>query len=1070
MDNGKIREKLVAESQTFVARGAQGEPAACQGARMLQAMFNGISDSAFLMNANGTVLLANEAAAQCLRATVAEMVGQDIHHLVAPAVAERSRTYELEAIRTGLPIRFEDERDGRIFDNHIYPVFDESDGVASLVVFGREIINGREAEDALCHNEQLYRALAESTPQCVYVIDRNYTFRYANPAMCQTFNRAPDTLPGKALRDLLPEDVLANEMAALRCVFNSGQSASCDECFDFLPKPGWFETQFSPIKNEDGTVMAVLGVSRDVSERRRLELSERRRQEYFQALQKVQVRLATSRTVNRGALRDALQEITETVAALLNVARVSIWLFDEKRAFLRCYDLYEKDHDRHRNQSEIAVVDYPAYFEALERERALVAHDVLVQPQTQELLDSYLLPLGITSLLEAPIRLDGRSIGVVSLEHIGPARAWTEGEQEFAVSLADLVALVRERDERRRTRQQLDEQRTLLRTLLDSSPNLIIFKDRDSIVRIANQTYCAFLNRPMEEVIGKSVFDWFPEEFAWEYRNEDVQVMESGISLTRTREVPDPAGEMVWYEVIKQPLFDAQGQVIGLLSTERDITEKRRVEEERKESEARFQRVLEASNTGIWDWNIVTGEVYFSPRWKSILGYADHELENVWASWEENLHPNDRPYMVQEVADFLENPLGNFEREFRMRHKDGSYRWILNRSAALLNENGEPVRMSGSHLDVTARKEMEVALNNERQQLLALFDGIDEIIYVSDPDTCELLYVNDAFRRAWGKDVLGKPCYAAVQGLEAPCSFCTNDKIFGERVGQAHIWEFQNRTTGRWFRCADKAIRWSDGRWVRFELAADITDQKRAGEQLQRIAEDLVRSNAELQQFAYVASHDLQEPLRMISSYLQLLQRRYVGQLDEDADEFIHYAVDGAVRMQALINDLLTFSRVGTHGGSFKPTDAEAVLGQVLHDLRLAITEQGVTVTHDDLPIVVADRAQLGQLLQNLLGNAIKFGNAREPKVHIGVERRGDIWLFSVQDNGIGIDPKHFERIFQIFQRLHGRGEYPGTGLGLAICKKIVERHGGRIWVESQQGEGATFFFTLPVKGAVEHE
>ena len=146
------------------------------------------------------------------------------------------------------------------------------------------------------------------------------------------------------------------------------------------------------------------------------------------------------------------------------------------------------------------------------------------------------------------------------------------------------------------------------------------------------------------------------------------------------------------------------------------------------------------------------------------------------------------------------------------------------------------------------------------------------------------------------------------------------------------------------------------------------------------------------------------------------------------------------------------------------------MLGQVLHDLRLAITEQGVTVTHDDLPIVVADRAQLGQLLQNLLGNAIKFGNAREPKVHIGVERRGDIWLFSVQDNGIGIDPKHFERIFQIFQRSHGRGEYPGTGLGLAICKKIVERHGGRIWVESQQGEGATFFFTLPVKGAVEHE
>jgi signal transduction histidine kinase len=244
----------------------------------------------------------------------------------------------------------------------------------------------------------------------------------------------------------------------------------------------------------------------------------------------------------------------------------------------------------------------------------------------------------------------------------------------------------------------------------------------------------------------------------------------------------------------------------------------------------------------------------------------------------------------------------------------------------------------------------------------------------------------------------------------------------------------------------------------------DTTERRRAEEALKHLAEDLRRSNAELEQFAYVASHDLQEPLRMVSSYMQLLKRRYQGKLDNDADEFIAFAVDGAARMQQLINDLLTFSRVGTRGRPMGLSSCEKVLAEALMNLQVSIEESQAIITHDPLPTIFCDQPQLVQVFQNLIGNSIKFRRGQAPQIQISAKQDANEWIFSICDNGIGLDPKFGERIFEIFQRLHSRTSYPGTGIGLAICKRIVQRHGGRIWVDSKPGEGATFYFTLPIK------
>ena len=248
------------------------------------------------------------------------------------------------------------------------------------------------------------------------------------------------------------------------------------------------------------------------------------------------------------------------------------------------------------------------------------------------------------------------------------------------------------------------------------------------------------------------------------------------------------------------------------------------------------------------------------------------------------------------------------------------------------------------------------------------------------------------------------------------------------------------------------------------ELTQRIQIYQQELKERKRTEIELHRSNAELEQFAYVASHDMREPLRMVTSFTQMLAEQYADQLDDNANQIIHFAVDGAQRMEALIRDLLAFSRVGTQGQSFQPTDCNTVLEQACTNLQVPIQESNATITSDALPIVMADEGQLVQLFQNLISNGIKYRSSEPPSISIRVNPDDIHWQFTVQDNGIGVDPKYSDRIFMIFQRLHTRTEYPGTGIGLALCKKIVQRHGGHIWIESQLGGVAKIFFTLPRK------
>ena len=328
------------------------------------------------------------------------------------------------------------------------------------------------------------------------------------------------------------------------------------------------------------------------------------------------------------------------------------------------------------------------------------------------------------------------------------------------------------------------------------------------------------------------------------------------------------------------------------------------------------------------------------------------------------------------------------------------------------------------------------------------------------------VYCNAAFEKITGyatAEVLGRNC-RFLQGTDhqQPGLDAIRQAIREGTEAKAELQNYRKDGSLFWNELYIAPVKDQQGRLTHFiGIQTDITQRKHQETELAHKTRELAQSNAELQQFAYVASHDLQEPLRMVASYTRLLGKRYQGKLDQDADEFIGYAVDGATRMQRLIRDLLEYSRVGSENKSFERTDCEVVLRQVLDNLSASVRERRAEVTHDPLPIVHANPTHLTQVFQNLIGNALKFQGDAPAKIHVGAKTVPDGWEFSIRDNGVGIPADQLGRIFSIFQRLHGQSEYPGTGIGLAICKRIVEKYGGSIRVESELGKGSIFYFTL---------
>jgi PAS domain S-box-containing protein len=633
--------------------------------------------------------------------------------------------------------------------------------------------------------------------------------------------------------------------------------------------------------------------------------------------------------------------------------------------------------------------------------------------------------------------------------------------------VAGTVRVARDITERKRAEELLRQNEQRLQATFDNAGMGIIEVDEHIRITAANNRACEILGYSRDKLIGLTPKDLTTTEDLPLSEDLNTQLLEgSQTRLDYQKRYLRGDGNPVWGHVTVTPIRDANGHFVRAVATFEDISERVRMEETLRQSKERLQATFDNAGMGIGEVDAQIRFIAVNTRLCEILGYPREEL--LGKSVHELTAPEDRSLSDDLNEQLVEGRLPRLDYEKRYLRPDGKPVWVHLTVTPICDSGGRIVRAIGTFDDISNRILIEEMLRQSKERLQGTFDnagmGIMEVdaqfhIIAANNRVCEIL--------GYGREELtGMPMRELVAAEDR---WRCDDLAAQILAGGLNHADYQKRFLRRcgksvWAHVTVTAIRDPDGAFIRavgtFE---DISDRIRTEEMLRQTADELARSNHDLEQFAYVASHDLQEPLRMVSGHLQVIEDRLKDKLDQDTRQSMSFAVDGAKRMQEMIRDLLAFSRAGRKGEGFLPTDMEKVLATVTADLAAAIAEAGATVEHDPLPTVQAERVQMTQLLQNLVGNAIKYrAKDRKPKIKIAAAPEEHGWVFSVRDNGIGIDPKHSQRVFEIFQRLHTHQDYPGTGIGLAVCKRIVEFHGGRIWVESSPDEGATFFFSIP--------
>ncbi|QLD90642.1 PAS domain S-box protein [Natronomonas salina] len=621
--------------------------------------------------------------------------------------------------------------------------------------------------------------------------------------------------------------------------------------------------------------------------------------------------------------------------------------------------------------------------------------------------------------------------------------------------LRGFTKVTRDMTERREYEQRLEAQTERLerqRDDLEVELDDIFERIDDAFFALDEEFQFEYVNEQFESYFGRSADELLGRR-PWEVLDVDESnpLFEEFRTAMATQEptsferYSEPLG--IWAMVRVYP------SETGLSVYFRDITERKQRQQELDRTRELLEKAERIADVGGWEIDPATEEVFWTEHLFEILELpydAEPSLDEALDVY----HEADR-HIVEDAIDEALETGGSLDVETRFRTPDGEVRWLHVKGDVDL-EDGEAILLRGAVQDITERKERERELQRVRDRMEFALNATDAVVWDWNVDADEASFYPSA-ESLYGTEVETWEDFVDVihpeDREEAQQAIET-----AIETGEPKHEEIRIIRDGevRWIEAPGHPVQDADGSTRVVGVARDISERKEYERKLEE-------SNERLEQFAYAASHDLQEPLRMVSSYLQLIERRYADDLDEDGREFIEFAVDGADRMRAMIAGLLEYSRVETQGDAFEPVDLETVVADVREDLQLQISESGADVTAGSLPVVEGDENQLRQVFQNLLDNAIEYSGDEPPEVSIDAERDGDRWVISVSDQGIGIDPENAERIFDVFQRLHSHEEHAGTGIGLSLCQRIVERHGGDIWVESEPGEGATFYFTLPV-------
>ncbi|MCD2205055.1 PAS domain-containing sensor histidine kinase [Halobacterium sp. KA-6] len=622
--------------------------------------------------------------------------------------------------------------------------------------------------------------------------------------------------------------------------------------------------------------------------------------------------------------------------------------------------------------------------------------------------------------------------------------------------LQGFTKVTRDMTERREYEQQLRRERDQTQQLLRTAPIAISVKDADGETIIANQRAQDALGLSKEEILNspENADEWAVYDANGRQLPSDempsARVLQTGEPVFDEEvRIDSPAGDRMQFQINAAPIRDSDGSVERVITAGKDITElkkrERQLEQRKTALETELSEILGRISDAFYALDDEWRFTHLNDQAADIMQHSREELleEVIWDVF---------PDSAGVYREHFERAMRTQEPVTFEVHVGGLDSWLE------FNVHPSETGVSVYFRDVTDRKTREQTLSKYRTIVETVQDGI----YVKDEDGTFTM-VNDAYAELTGyerEELVG--AHASLVVDEATIDRATQQKATASDVGDATVEAPIETADGERIptEASFATIETEDGETEQVGVVRDISDRKEYERKLET-------SNERLEQFAYAASHDLQEPLRMVSSYLQLIEDRYGDELDEDGQEFINFAVDGADRMRAMIDGLLEYSRIETQGNPFDTVDLDSILASVREDLQLQITESNASITAEPLPRVNGDADQLRQVFQNLVENAIEYSGDEPPEITISAERADDKWRVDVSDNGIGLDAEDSDRIFEVFERLHSRDEHPGTGIGLALCQRVIERHDGEIWVESTPGEGATFSFTLPATNPI---
>jgi len=996
----------------------------------LRTMFDSSKDAIVIADTMGNLVEFNDATLSMTGYSREEFIGKsaldlvlkDDHEKVVSSMASTlsskqatAAVLELRAVR----------KDGSVFyiDLSNAMMLDKEGNITGFTAIIRDVTERRRMEEELEAAAKKLRIVIESIGEMLFITDRDLNLVSVNEAATRTLGYDDKSqLLGKNIVDTISEKDRARSVVDMSKAL-AGKRAERVVGYSFHVKDGKeldVEATTEILHDCAGKTVGLVVTARDVTESKRMQgelrASEEKKRLLFDSIRDGIMIVGTDAKV---------AEVNDVVVKQLGYSR------DELLGLSTLEFVAEKDRDR--------AVQHAIKF--------------LSKRPGEDYVDYMLITL---------VAKDGRELLV---EHSEAMMRDSDGKP------IGIIGISRDVTERKRLQETIRAAEEKKRLLFDSIRDGIMVVGMDAKVVEANDVVIQQLGYSRDELIGLSTLEFVAEKDRDRLVQHAIEFLSKGPGEDYIAYMPmalvTKDGREIEVEHSEALMRDSDGKPIGIIGISRDVTERKRMEMELLQSAEKIRLMFDSMADGVTvagpDGTILeTNEAAVRMH-----GYSSKD-EMLGKNGVELIVEKDRKRGFENAVKAIKS--GEIQRhlEYRLVRKDGGEFDGEYTLAPMRGASGDIEGFVAIVRDITEQKRAEEALRASEEKLRSIFECTADAISVSDLEA-RIVDVNEATVRTSGcsskEDVIGRNGLEFIAEKDHQKLIEAMMKIFKQGgIGKIECTMYRKDGEGYDGEMNLAALRDSAGKPVgAIGVTRDISERKSMEKKVQQLVEELKRSNTELEQFAYVASHDLQEPLRMISSYVQLLSRRYKGKLDKDADEFIEYAVDGSSRMMGMIQALLTYSRVGTKGKPPEPTNCEVILGQVLKNLQAALAESGAEVTHEPLPVIMADGVQMGQLFQNLISNGIKFqAEGVKPKVHISVEDNGNDWIFSFGDNGIGIDPQYQDRIFVIFQRLHGKQEYKGTGIGLAVCKRIVERHGGRIWVESELGKGATFKFTIP--------